>query len=127
LCCLSTSAFASGFQCTSTEGYNAQVYNYTTAKLGTDTPAAFIISEASQGTVLVATGTEITKQNTKTSVQYTAKGTTELNANSATLQVDATNDGNGLADGEQVDGGLVLTSGSNSQTFNLVCTRYLKD
>jgi hypothetical protein len=122
---LSTSAFASGFRCTSSEGYRVQIYNHVNPENGTRVPAALVLSHDEAGTLLSAKGAQISKRNLSNVVQYSAKGTS-AGLSAVIVQVAFKEGRETLAEGERAYGTLILASGSGRETSRLVCTRYKK-
>ena len=124
---LASSAQASGFVCTSGEGYTAKLYNYTDPNLGTRNPSVFVISHETQGTLLVRKGADIRKHNRSNTVQYVVNGDEQLGADTAILQLDHKYDGREITG--TVDGQLILIQDGTRDrvVIDLQCERYLKN
>ena len=123
---VSGSAMASGFKCGG-EGYNVKMFNLTTG--ATRKPAVLVIShdEASPKTLLTAKGSDIRKHNKVTSVQYVTDGAS-LDLNKVILQVSFKEGVEVIAEGDIVDGQLILVGEAGQrEVIRLACERYLKN
>ncbi len=120
---LAAPAFASGFRCASTDGYRVKIYNHTHASQGTRTPAILVVSHENAGTLLVAEGSEISKRNLSSVVQYSAKGQ-KGELSQAVVQIAFKEGKEYLAEGEKAYGTLILAKGGKRATTRLLCTRY---
>ncbi len=122
----STGAFASGFRCTSENGFAVKLYNHTTG--ATRTPSLLVVShgDADPSTLLTRKGSEIRKNNRVNSVQYVVEGNRKIDADTVILQVSYKEGRENLEAGETVNGQLILVSDGNRQVVKLECERYLK-
>ena len=122
---LATSAFGSGFECTSNNGYGVKLFN----KLGaTRTPAVLIVThdDADPSTQLRAAGSEIRKHNRATTTQYVVDGAA-MELDKVIVQISFKEGKETLADGEIVRGQLILVDAAGYRDVNeLECSRYLK-
>lgn len=115
-------AFASGFTCDSTTGYNVQLFNdlYATRK-----PATLVIShaEATPATLVKAFGEQIRKYNRSGSTQYVVDAV----HGKAIVQVLFKEGRETLEAGETVEGQLILVDDEGNRAVHaLSCSRYLK-
>ena len=120
---LSSSVFASGFRCESPDGYRVKIYNHTHADEGTRVPAVLVVSHQDAGTLLTATGAQISKRNLSNVVQYSAEGT-KAGLSKVVVQIAFKEGREILAEGERAYGTLILAQGAKRQTSRLVCSRY---
>lgn len=123
---IGSTAFASGFQCESTDGYNVRLFNYVHAESGTRTPAVLVISHGEEGTLLVRKGEEIRKHTRVNTVQYVVEGSRKLDADVAILQISFREGAEVLEADESVGGQLILDKDGAKAVSELTCTRYLK-
>ncbi len=126
----SVSAFGSGFKCETINAVPAtsvKLFNHINAEDGTRTPAAMVISNEDEGTILVAKGSAIRKHNRANTVQYVVDGNKRLGADSAILQITFKEGREVLEAGEVVRGQLILVDGSDRSVSELDCERYLKN
>ena len=123
-----TSAFADGFRCEGDSStLRVKLYNQVQPEKGTRNPATMVISDAHQGTLLVASGDEIRKHNRQNTVQYVVEGNKKLGAETAILQVAFKQGRETIAEGDEVDGQLILVSEEGDrEVFELSCARYKK-
>lgn len=122
------SSFASGFKCEDVngDGFRVKLFNRTTG--GTRVPSKLVIShtEASPATLLVASDSEISKSNRANVVRYTVDGS-EMNLDTAILQIRFLEGRDSIAKGETAEGQLILVDHEgNREVSHLVCERYLK-
>jgi hypothetical protein len=122
----SSAAFASGWNCETADGeYSVKRYN---SRTSTRTPAALILS-SEDGTLLSAHGSEIKKRTVSRGTRYTAE-TSRSDAfhGSVVFWVNHIEGSDTpVADGEEVDGKLVINWDGEQEKFDLTCARYLVD
>ncbi len=127
---LSNVSFGSGFKCESEDGANVKIFNHVDPETGTRTPAAFVLSTAGEGTLLVRKGWEIRKSNRRNTVQYVVDGGQNTSADTVILQIRFKEGREVLEAGETAQGQLIVIGaeepGSKSVTA-LECARYLKN
>lgn len=125
---LGTSAFGSGYKCTSGDTaqgeWFVQMYNHTSIQ--TRVPAVVIISNEAQGTVLRRGAAEITKRNRANSVQFVMEGNRRVDADSVILQILHKEGQQTLSEREEVAGQLILVRDDSKEVISLACARYLK-
>lgn len=123
----SSAVFGSGFKCESPDGLRVKLFNNVESTAGTRTPAALVISGDLDGTLLVRTGTSISKRIRAHSVQYTVQGTSRLGASAAILQIPFREGRETLSAGETIGGQLILLfEDGDKEVVTLECVRYLK-
>ena len=123
---IGSTAFGSGFDCVGEDGYNAKLYNHVDPENGTRTPAALIISNVEEGTLLVRKGGSIRKHNRANTVQYVVDGNRKLAADTAILQIRFKEAVEVLEEGETAEGQLILVADGERNVLDLTCFRYLK-
>ncbi len=127
---VSSGAFASGFKCESVDasGYSVKLFNHVDPNTGTRTPAAMIVSQEEEGTLLVRKGAAIRKHNRLNTVQYGVDSTKKLGGEQAILQIRFKEGKEVLRAGETAEGQLIVVSEDGDRDVNeLSCERYLKN
>lgn len=120
----SSSGFASGFTCTSHEGYKVKLYNQVDPHEGTRNPATFVLSDEN-GTVLVRHDSEITKKNYANSTSYIVDGP-NISAHTVVFSVQYKEGIDEKLEIKNVAGRLIFVGDEGRSSVALVCKRYLK-
>ena len=121
---VSSSSFASGFTCTSPEGYKVKLYNHVVPAEGTRNPATFVLSDEN-GTVLVRHDSEISKKNYATSTSYVVNGP-NISAHTVVFSVQYKEGIDEKLEIKNVAGRLIFVGDEGRSSHALVCKRYLK-
>ncbi len=119
-------AFSSGFDCNSSDGFQAKIFNHVDPHSGTNTPAILIVSSARYGTLLVRYQEDIVKKATPTYDRFFTKGNFETNSDNVMLQIRFREGVDVMAAGESTTGQLIFFKGEERAVYSMECLRYLK-
>ena len=124
----SLSANASGFRCVDESGLHVKIYNFLHGEDGTRLPAVFVLSHPTRGTLLVAKGTQISKKNFASEVQYAVRGNALTQSKYVIVQIAFKEGKETIPKGEIVSGRLIFSNQGGAKTLSgLSCARYLKN
>ncbi len=125
---VTSATFASGFKCDATDdsGYSAKLFNHVSG--ATRTPAVLVVSnkDANPGTLLKASGEEISKTNRANTVRYTVEGNSKT-ADTVILQISFKEGREVIEAGESADAQLIFVTEGQRDVVPMECVRYLKN
>ncbi len=120
------SGFASGYVCEDGAGVRVRLYHYNSPKKGTRNPAAFVYSTAAEGTLLVAKGKAIARENTAEGVIYSVAGNEAVDADSLALYVQYKEGVDERAPKTNLPGKLSFLKGEETASIEVSCLRFIK-